>query len=808
MRLSAALSSSRHGARVRRKWYAGWLSALASPLPLAAAGALLLLSGLALLDAPFSLAHLILVSAAALLALSTHLALSMHRDLAKVRAQPTSDRFANLFETLEHRLEELQDVHWEISESDIRYRDLLDQQSDVISRRDGSGRLTFVNSAFVRVFGVAAEAALEKPFTPNAIAVGELPPLDLGSPEQGRRYLQQVETTRGPRWYAWDEHAVPAVDGSGGEVQIVGRDVTEECNRAVELAEARDQAEAANRAKSRFLAAMSHEIRTPMNGILGMASLLRETCLSDEQTTYVDAVDQSARVLVALIDEILDFSKIEAGKVLLSTGPFNLADTAQGVIELLSPRAHDKGLELALTVDEIAAGTLIGDEDRVRQILLNLLSNAVKFTDSGGIAVTIDGRAKEGSDDEIMIEIAVEDSGIGLSAEDMRRLFLEFEQGDSAQRRHRGGTGLGLAISKRLARAMGGDIRVSSTPGKGSVFIAEIVLKDAAQGRDAAQAAAIELDEVHHVLLAMDPGVERRSIAHMLRSAGQHVTEIPLTHALDAIARAATVGRAVDRVIVDVGCDAELAGGALAAARDIAAGRVVVGIVTVNVLARAGLTAFRSKGFERYLIRPVRVRSLLQQLADVPWPDTAMAAVASGGVADTGAHAVVEPRLIESGYMGTPSLEAPVSVLLVEDNEINALLARRVLEKCGCRVEHRSDGTAGVACAIETFDGTRPPFDLILMDIHMPGLDGIAAAQAIKSAYESRRKSDTSSSPTRHPTIVTLTANAFPEDRERCLRAGLDDYLAKPFDADDLKALLRTWVPEAVPSSKGRYGRR
>ncbi|MGD9671111.1 MAG: response regulator [Hyphomicrobiaceae bacterium] len=796
MRLAAALNATRThapGGRLRAFWQSRGLWLVTSAAMVA------ILAGLALLPSPFGMAHLLLIAAAALMMLAAHRLNIPTQGRQPAWSSGRDRRFEDLCDTLERRLEHLQDVHWEISETDMRYRDLLDQQRDVILRRDETGRLTFVNTSFSRVFGIDAEEALGRKFAPSTVVTEIVPPLDLGAPERGRRYMELIDTVLGQRWYVWDEHEVAASDGSGTEVQIVGRDATEDCRRAVELAEARDQALSANRAKSRFLAAMSHEIRTPMNGIMGMASLLRETDLTEEQGTYVAAVDQSARVLGALIDEILDFSKIEAGKIVLSEAPFNLSETAQAVVELLSPRAHDKGLELALTVDPTAERALIGDEARVRQILLNLLSNAVKFTEHGGIAVSIIARPHGDDSGQTTITMAVEDSGIGLSDEDMQRLFMEFEQADTLQRRHQGGTGLGLAISKRLARAMNGDIGVTSTPGRGSVFVAEIVLREAARSELPDAAVTGLLNERLNVLVAMDHAFERRSIAHILRSSGQNVTEAETPNARTDIARAAEAGHPIDRIIVDIGCNPRFAGELLRAARE--AARVpVIGIVTVNVLARSGLAAFRSEGYQRYLIRPVRARSLLQQLASSR-PGCSPPAVDASDP-DNGRCARPSDEHV-TGADGGADMRAAAHVLLVEDNEINALLARRVLEKCGCTVVHCDDGPAGVACAIESFDGKQAAFDLILMDINMPRMDGIQAAQAIRAARQERLA--TNGAPAAAcPPIIALTANAFPEDRERCLNAGLDDYLAKPFDMHDLQALLRKWVAIDARVAKSR----
>ena len=532
------------------------------------------------------------------------------------------------------RLEQITDARWELAENEARYRHLLDTQDDLIVRRRSNGEVVFVNRAFCATFGV--ESAL-------VIGTQYLPPVLLAEPDTNgvsefgrarRRIVELLETTTGPRWIAWEEHTIATGDGAF-EVQSAGRDVTEQRRSEAELREARDQAEAANRAKSRFLAAMSHEIRTPMNGILGMASLLRDTVQSSDQESYTRAIDQSARALLALIDEILDFSKIEAGKLQLAAETFSLADCVQHAVELLAPRAAGKGLSLTWRLASDVPPFVTGDEARVRQILLNLLSNAVKFTEQGSVELDV-ALLNAGQSDArgARLAISVKDTGIGISAETMKRLFDEFEQAEPASHRREGGTGLGLAISKRLARAMGGDITAVGAPGRGATFT--VVLQ----------------------LAAYSANAEQPVVAHAAPS--------------------------------------------------------------LEVRSGSGLR-----------------------------------------------------------------------VLIAEDNEINALLARRVIETAGGIAEVAGNGRAAVAAVARSLQDGAPAFDLILMDVFMPELDGLEATRAIRQLYA--RRASQALTP---PPIIALTANAFAEDRARCLAAGMSDYLAKPFDARDLRELMARWVAD------------
>ena len=681
---------------------------------------------------------------------------------------PALERFLHIGEQLERGLEALQDIQWEIRENEVRYRDLLDNQADVILRRDGEGQLTFVNQAFCRTFGLDRSAVLGHPFKPHVLAGEAATPLAPSSDRRHQRYVQQIETARGPRWFEWEEHAVVAGDATIREVQCSGRDITERRRTEADLREARKQAEAANRAKSRFLAAMSHEIRTPMNGILGMTSLLTDTDLSAEQHTYAHAIERSARTLLTLIDEILDFSKIEADKLQLNCAPLAIDECVQSVVELLAPKAHEKGIELAWAFDPALPRLVLGDEGRVRQIVTNLLGNAIKFTDRGGVLVTVRKclSLRLGAQaDDLGIAIAVEDTGMGIASDTLPALFSEFEQAEDAVRRRQGGTGLGLAISRRLARAMGGDIVVVSQPGVGSTFTANLHLKLDRNGATEPCAGA----STQHVLLALDRTIERRALRLSLEGAHIPTEESAIVGAANMVSAAARAGEPFSSVVVDGGSGCQAAAQLLAHARAATLGPVQ-GIILLDTAAKADFAQFRDAGFGAYLLRPVRPQSVLNRL----------------GTGQERAPVEVQIRPSRPAQF----IAAP-SVLLVEDNDINALLARRMLEKAGCNVHHCVNGCEAVEAFRRVLAGAERAYDVVLMDAHMPVLDGLEATRAIKALFAAREGGGAVA-----PPIVAVTANAFDEDRRRCLAAGMDDYLAKPFDREALNGLLERWLGE------------
>ncbi len=641
---------------------------------------------------------------------------------------------------LEARLDEAADRNWQIKEAEERAKSFFEAQDDVIVRRGRDGAITYVNDAFCALAGRSRGGLLATNFTLTVLEQGDAPALADGT----RGCDQKIAAPDGARWIAWREVTVRSE--SGAETQSVGRDVTDRVEAERALAEARDQAEMANRAKSRFLAMVSHEIRTPLNGILGMADLLRDTPLSAEQTAYLNAVKNSGETLLALIDEILDFSKIEAGRLDFAARPFGLAAFVEEAVELLGPRAQAKGLEICCYVDERLPARVVGDAARLRQVLFNLTGNAVKFTEQGGVSIVVEPAAPPDR-----VAIAVRDTGIGISPDDQARIFLEFEQADGGAARKFGGTGLGLAISKRIIDNMGGTIDVASAPGEGSTFRVTVPLPRAGDANEPPFAAP---DLRGQDILIVAPGaIEASLLARHLQRWGARMQIVPD----EKVAAAVLPEQPWAAVLADqaLGTAASEAVARLAAA-------VPRRIVLVAPAMRSELAALSAAGFSGYLIKPVRAASLAARFAD----DAAFAAAAAA-----------EPAA--AGDAANPG--AGLSILVAEDNEINALLTRALLVKLG----HRPTLAKNGAAALDNWLAARAagtPYDRVLMDLHMPGTDGLEATRRIRSL-------ETEQHSPRTP-IVALTANASAEDRDACLAAGMDGFLVKPLDRDRLAAAL------------------
>lgn len=643
-------------------------------------------------------------------------------------------------ERLEHRLEELTDQNWELKEATERDRSFLEALGDVIVRRDPTGRITYANDAFCRLAGRDSATLSGSDFALEVLAQGDTATLSDGT----RVHDQKIASPEGARWIAWREVAVRDGASERTEIQSVGRDVTDRAEAERALAEARDQAEAANRAKSRFLAMVSHEIRTPLNGILGMAGLLRDTELTAEQATYVKAVATSGETLLSLIEEILDFSKIEAGRLDLEARPFRLATLVEETVELLAPRAQAKGLEIASYLDAGLPDEVVGDAARLRQVLMNLAGNAIKFTETGGVALI----AEKGIWPE-EITFQVRDTGIGIAEEAQARIFEEFEQADAGSTRRFGGTGLGLAISRRIVERMAGRIGVESREGQGSAFSFSVPLPRPA-GATRPDLPAPDLTG-NSILIVTPSAVAGPLLARRLGSWGARTCVVPD----EKVAGALLPERKWDAILVDRAIGAE-------ATRALAQG-ATRRIVLVTPGERHELDSLRQAGFAGYLVKPVRAASLAARLSAAADP--------------------FERQPAECEAEAAPSLAAAkgLAILVAEDNDINALLARALLARLGHRPMLAPNGAAAVESWLAAASaGT--PYDVVLMDVHMPQVDGLEATRRIRAIEADRGGARTP--------IIALTANAFGEDREACLAAGMDGFLVKPLDREKLAEAL------------------
>jgi PAS domain S-box-containing protein len=636
----------------------------------------------------------------------------------------------------EGEIEHLRDEIWQARESEERYRGLIEGQNDLILRSDQEGRIVYANSAFLEAAG-HGEAIIGARFALKAVSAGEV----LLTADGARSFDQEVETGHGRRWISWLETMVREADGRMLR-QSVGRDITERRRTEEALAGAQRKAEAASVAKSRFLATVSHELRTPLSGIMGMADLLVDTGLTPEQATYARAVKSSGESLLSLIDEILDFSKIESGKLELVEEAFDLTALVEGVAELLAPRAQGKGIEIASFIAPRTPRQLRGDPARLRQILLNLAGNAVKFTQNGGVGLTVSVSAQGHT------VFKVTDTGEGIGADRQRRIFEEFERGEGAS----AGAGLGLTISRRLVERMGGTLRVDSTLGRGSIFTAEIPLT-AVMGEPRRKRSFPAGSRA--IVVARSP-FEAPYLSEKLRELGFDVDQaVDASHALALIANSPP-----PRLLVVDAAIGEDAARALAtrAAEAGTASRLML----LSPFERRQFGAPAPFGFEGYLVKPIRERSLKSRLID-----------------PSDREPLEGERPSSSNGVAT---HAPLRVLLAEDDEVNALLATRLLERAGAVVERHRDGAAALAAAVSAMEGKRQPYDLALLDIRMPGLDGNELARRLRQE-EARLKQ----APLK---LVALTANAFQEDKAMAEAAGFDVFLVKPVLREDLLRLL------------------
>ena len=704
-------------------------------LPFAIFVALVVLAGLShLTGAPPFLAVGVLMTSLAGLALflrnrrSEHNAVSILDDTAaRSRAE----------------IEIMADRMWEMQESEERFRGLIDALGDLVVHRDRDGRILYANRVFAELIGQTQTDLVGMTLKELGVDIGIVPDAAFSDHDCLSSTDVAIRTPSGPRWFSWIELSMRDKDSAEVSHRAIARDITARKQAESSLINARERAEYASQAKSRFLATVSHEIRTPMNGIMGMAKLLADTRLTPEQRTYVGAVSTSASALLALIEDLLDYSKIEAGRFAPEPQPMSPREIADNVVELLAARSFAKGIGLACHVAPDVPQVITADPGRVRQVLLNLIGNAVKFTEVGGVLINVTRLLASGGD---RLVFSITDTGPGLSEADMDRIFEDFEQADGTSTRRHGGAGLGLAISRRLAAAMNGTISVSSAPGQGSEFIFELPVREAIEATD--DRTSILADR--RAVIVSENIVEAEAIARTIRAHGGRVEIV--ANAIQALPFAGFCNvLLIDARLEDSECRT------LKRLRQTG----FVACEAVTLIAphdRGALIEFRAGGYATFLARPVRGETLLRVLL-------AGHAVVGGPLPNPG-QVVIAPA-------GTAN---SLSVLIAEDNDINAMLARATLQKAGHHVDIVNNGRAAVD-AIAT-ESPAKRYDVVLMDLHMPLMDGMDAIAAIRRHEEA---SGVAPIP-----IMVLSADSQERTRHAVLAHGASGFVTKPLDPQAL----------------------
>nr|WP_274630389.1 PAS domain-containing sensor histidine kinase [Mesorhizobium shangrilense] len=658
-------------------------------------------------------------------------------------------RMATLFDDSEAQsrahIETLADRVWELQESEERFRGLIDALGDLVIHRDREGRIVYANKVFADLVGHPPHMLKGKTLGELGIEVGIVPDAAFWDGECLSSTDVAIRVASGTRWFSWIELSVRDKVSADVSHRAIARDITSRKRAETALIASRERAEFASRAKSQFLATVSHEIRTPMNGIMGMAKLLADTDLTPEQKTYVGAVSTSASALLALIDDLLDYSKIEAGRFepeFQNVSPRELTDN---VVELLASRAFAKGIGLGCVVAADVPQMVTSDPGRLRQVLLNLIGNAIKFTDTGGVSVRVQTAGDLSSP---RLAFTVSDSGPGLLEKDLERIFEEFEQADGTSTREHGGAGLGLTISKRIVQSMGGAITVKSKPGAGSEFRFEIPARDV---QPLATSRERVLEHRNAVIVSKNT-VEAETLAEAIRSHGG-VARVATTPE-----QAASLAEGANTLLIAAGL--EHADGRLIQRLRHSGFAECEAITLIAPNERSLLQEFRANGYSTFLARPVRGETLLRVLMSEP----------------EGRAIPSSSSPVPAAKAGTPPSHAGQSVLVAEDNEINALLARSVLQKAGYKVDVVNNGKE----AVEALEAStqRRRYDVVLMDLHMPVMDGLDAITLIR-----RHEEETGVPPV---PIMVLSADSQEQTRHTTLSHGASGFLIKPLDPDAL----------------------
>jgi two-component system sensor histidine kinase/response regulator len=667
-----------------------------------------------------------------------------------------------------------------LRQSEEKYRVLFERNLAGVFRTTLDGRILDVNEACSRIFGYASREALLCQPAPTMYASEADRAVFLKLIQKQKfvaNFESQLRRADGSLVWVLENASLTEKENCEGFIEGTLIDITERKRAERDILEAKEAAESANRAKSEFLANMSHEIRTPMNGIVGMTDLALQTNLDDEQRGYLSLVKSSANSLLTVINDILDFSKIEAGKLNLDSVVFDLRETLNEALKTLAVRAHAKGLELLGEVSPEIPDTVTGDPVRIRQILLNLLANAVKFTEKGEIVA--EASVLKQDDSALLAHFTVRDMGIGIPRDKQRLIFEAFSQADSSTTRKYGGTGLGLTICSRLVQMMGGEIWVESELGKGSTFHFTVRLEKAKDDLPEADLETMPLVLKGRRILAVDDNATNLRILEttLERWGAEVVVESSATQAFRVLQAAAGESKPVDLVLADAQMP-QMDGFELAELMRRESSLAAVPIVMLTSSLRHGEAA-RSYGLgiSAYLTKPVSQAELqkaaLEAMSHGPQPS------------QVGIRREQKPAChpLFTGFKGVDeNASKKLRILLAEDNAVNQALAIRYIRKLGHEPVVVNNGKEALKAVV------KGEFDLVLMDIQMPLMDGLEATAAVR---EWERKHGG------HMPVVAITAHAMEGDRERCLEAGMDEYITKPVTQQTLAAAIR--------AARGKY---